>query len=194
LEDTFLTLKLLPKFHRRYVGRIRRNVQDLEDLRFDLIEREENLRDHPDFSEVHEEDLAAISAFRNALGLRDDSPAEVSPSNSRAESMHSADDESSGGGTSVRGTAPSRRSLSKGSSVGSVRSKISTQNSLSPLPEEDDDSLSTDGSPSPEKRRGRTKRRLVGSFESSKTMSTLGKTIQEGSDEGEMEEDESLST
>lgn len=184
----------------RYISWIRRNKDHQKEVWLDLNEREAELREHPAFEEAHEDDLAAIGAFRKALGVKDDEVDDASP-RSVAHSERIGSDDSLGEDTSARnvGMSPSpsseltsnfRRRLSRGSSVGSVRSMLSSaQHSLSPLPEEedDDDTMSSSSSSSP---KGRSR----GSLGRSRTMSKIGKlrsTIEEGSEEGESE-DESL--
>jgi hypothetical protein len=156
-------------------------------LQRDLDEKEAELREHPDFGEVHEDDLAAIASFRNALGIKESKQEETSPRSVVTDANHNVTDYSSDEEDHAQRSVSSekRPRLSQGGSVSSTRSKMSSvQSSLSPLLEEDDtveESPEKDASPPPAKRRsGRTRT----SFGTSLSVSTRGHsqpTIEEGS-------------
>lgn len=143
-------------------------------LRTFFNRKETDLRNSPDFRDVYDEELAAIKVFRRAgdLGeflVRDE------------ESMNEDDDDLPT--DHGRASASSlRRRMSGGSSVSSIRSKLSTQGSLSPLMEEDPSVGEGEEDESP------PKRRKLSSMNSSQVSSTLGGShshspIDEGSEE-----------
>lgn len=156
----------------------------------DVNQREANLRNHPNFDEVYDDDKAALEAFRKAGDLGaffvedhddDDDSSEKSNDESHFESI-------------VADSTSVHRRMSLGSSVSSLRSKVSTQTSLSPLYEEDptreaDDDDEEEGghmSPSPPKRPKATSASVT-----SLSVSTLGQTIiAEGSGESSSSDDE----
>ena len=164
-------------------------------IRHDLDERESALRDHPDFGEVHEDDLAAIAAFRHALGIKESTQQTISPRSVADASRQSMADDLSQEGKGSATPSPSadvssssRRRQMQGNSIGSVRSMMSsTQNSLSPLYEEDaagNESSGDEESPPPQKRRS-TRNRSFGSSLSVSTTGLTQATIEEGSGESE---------
>jgi hypothetical protein len=165
-------------------------------LRIDLEDAESDLRADPDFEEVHEDDLKAITAFRNALRIKEVTRQEASPRSITDDSSRNSGDDSSDEGDSVTrasaGTNRSHRFAHGGASVSSVRSKLSSaMNSLSPLPEEDasmeesPESDEDDTSPPPAKRRSRGKRVSVASTLSASTVGQSQPTIAEGNDESD---------
>eukprot|EP00586_Coscinodiscus_wailesii_P000063 CAMPEP_0172480390 /NCGR_PEP_ID=MMETSP1066-20121228/5488_1 /TAXON_ID=671091 /ORGANISM="Coscinodiscus wailesii, Strain CCMP2513" /LENGTH=1957 /DNA_ID=CAMNT_0013241639 /DNA_START=101 /DNA_END=5974 /DNA_ORIENTATION=+ len=54
----------------KYVTFLKKNKSHRNTLKRELDEKESELRAHPDFGEVHEDDLAALSQFRQQLGLK----------------------------------------------------------------------------------------------------------------------------
>ena len=159
-------------------------------LRRDLEDAELGLRQHPDFHEVHEDDLAALVAFRSALGIKEVTQQETSPRSVTDDSSRASmgDDYSDDGDSATKasiGTSGRRRLSQGGASVSSVRSKLSSaQHSLSPLYEEDvsvEESPDDAASPPPTKRRSRGRRSIASSL----SVSTAGHsqpTIAEGSE------------
>ena len=129
-----------------------------------LIEKETELHRHPEFEEVHEDDLKALSDFKKSLGIKRiatkslGTGGDVVTAENRSISLAATPSPSTAasGGSSRRGTMST---LSKGSRT-SRRSGISVQSELSPLLEEEDvenngggDSGGSDASPTPQKRR-----------------------------------------
>ena len=130
-----------------------------------LIEKETELHRHPEFEEVHEDDLKALSDFKKSLGIKRiatkslGTGGDAVTAENRSISLAATPSPSTAasGGSSRRGTMST---LSKGSRT-SRRSGISVQSELSPLLEEEDaennggggDSGGSDASPTPQKRR-----------------------------------------
>ena len=110
----------------------------------DLIQREIELHNHPEFEEVHEDDLAALSRFRCALGLEESEILKLEQKSVNSESSkNSREDhtevEAQDTATELQSptSQPTSRN-SRGSSLGSHRSKgTSNRSSLSPLYEEE---------------------------------------------------------
>lgn len=155
------------------------------------------MRLHPDFHEVHEDDLKALTLFRGALGIKEATPQEASP-RSVTDDSRAGDDYSDDGDSVTRasvGTSSSRRRFSHGgASVGSVRSKLSSTQNLSPLYEEDASEEESSGddetSQPPAKRRSRGKRVSVASTLSVSTIGAASQpTIAEGSGESDASDD-----
>lgn len=131
----------------KYSNWAKKNKYGLEDLKQFVLEKEEVFKSHPEFNDVHEDDLKALGTFKESLGMEVDVAQVVSQ-----------DDESSEGDRSTVGTpSPSKSSTASTrrriSTVGSQRSRLSTQSNLSPLEEEGDSDDDEDPSPSPLKRR-----------------------------------------
>ena len=129
-----------------------------------LIEKETELRRHPEFGEVHEDDLNALADFKKSLGIKRvaiDTSFSTADDRSFSVAATPSPSTAASGGSSRRGTLSA---MSKGSRA-SRRSGMSTQSELSPLLEEDDtenngsdgdsdrDCNESDGSPTPQKRR-----------------------------------------
>ncbi len=109
----------------------------------DLIQREFELHNHPEFEEVHEDDLGALSRFRSALGLEVSEILKAEKSANSESSKNSREDhtkmEAQDAATELQSppSQPSTRN-SRGSSLGSYRSRgTSNRSSLSPLYEEE---------------------------------------------------------
>jgi cohesin complex subunit SA-1/2 len=162
----------------KYANWIKKNKAQVKAMKENIDAKEEELRFHPEFDEVHEDDRAALASFRESLGLKATLPlSEISGS------PHTVPDD----GTvmdSPAATTPSTsgRRRSAPNTANSQRSRVSVQSSaqgsLSPLYEEDP-ANSGDESPSPQKRR-----RLSNSLGSSITMSTVAeKKVDEGENE-----------
>ncbi len=167
----------------------------MEQLSDFLLEKESELRRHPEFEEVHDDDLNALSDFKKSLGIKQKV---VGSSEGNV-----IDDQSFSAATPSPATASSSRrgtlsGISKGSRT-SRRSGMSVQSELSPLYEEvdaenvgandDDENNDSNGSPTPQKRRrlDSPSRRHAehGSVESSMTKSTYNRgSIPEENEEG----------
>jgi hypothetical protein len=172
----------------KYLAWIKKNKEHVAEVVEDLDGREALLNEDPDYNDIHVDDLAALKAFREALGEPKGRKSSLSPrsiaDSAGEDSMEEEDDDD---GKLDHTPAPSRAvggRMSRGNSVGSVRSRLSAaHSSLSPLYEEEDDV-----SPSPAKRR-----KVRPSFGSSTSVSTLGKTqatIDEGDEESESSDTE----
>ena len=130
----------------RYSNWAKKNKYGLEDLKQFILEKEEVLKSHPEFNDVHEDDLKALRTFKESLDM------EVEVAQVVSQDDESSEDDKSAVGTpspSKSSTASSRRRIS---TAGSQRSRLSTQSNLSPL-EEEGDSDDEEMSPSPPKRR-----------------------------------------
>ncbi len=131
---------------------IKKEKNHLEQISDFVMKKEAELRRHPEFEEVHEDDLTALLDFKKSLGIKqkvaiDTSFSVATPSpSSETPSRHSSN----------------MSGLSKGSRT-SRRSEMSNRSELSPLYEEEDaenkgddkdgTSNESDGSPTPQKRR-----------------------------------------
>lgn len=168
----------------KYSNWIRKTKSQLDIIRGVLIQKETDLYAHPEFDEVHEDDIAALESFKESLGILTKRKGD-----SRSAS---ADDQRSLDGTLSIAATPSPTTASASSSkrrrmstASSQRSRMSIQSNLSPLYEEegggndDDGGHESDGSPSPQKQRRLLRDNSLGS---SVTMSIVGKkenTIEE---------------
>lgn len=133
----------------RYSHWIRKENDDLEHLADYIMSKESELRAHPEFDEVHHEDLKALVAFKESLGIK----RRVGMSHADEETTIYDDQTTTAGTPSPMSGASSRRRISTtGSrSRSSVQSNVSN---LSPLYEEgDDDDNDKAESPTPQKRR-----------------------------------------
>ena len=172
----------------RYSIWIRKEKEHLEDLTSFLINKEYELRRHPEFDDVHEDDLKALADFKKSLGIKQVVDTSFQSTDDRSISVAATPSPSALAGSSRRLSA-----LSKGSKRSRL-SGMSAQSELSPLLEEDNDDESNsgdEGSPTPQKRRRlHTQRASQNSVTSSITKSTInrGGTIPE-----ENESDESVS-
>lgn len=103
------------------------------------------MRSHPEFSEVHEDDLDALRSFKDSLGIK---------TSSHSAGYHFEQDEQQG---SIATPSPRASSASSSrrriSTASSQLSRMSTQSNLSPLAEEEAAESDGRGSPSPMKRR-----------------------------------------
>ena len=143
-----LVLFVLNSQH-RYLNWIRRKKDQKEELRQDLERREKTLQNHPEFNEIHEDDLEMISSFRSALGLKK-KPLKVEPIEDENSTVDEESVDKVSDLLSTPNTANSNNSLSRGSSLGSVRSKLSSiRSDLSPLPEVERESSSPSNAPTP---------------------------------------------
>jgi len=121
----------------KYSMWIKKQKGHLEQLSDYLIAKESELRHHPEFEEVHEDDLNTLADFKKTLGIKRvaeisyDSDDGAPTADDRSYSMATANTLTSGGSSRARPSSAASRS--------SRRSGISVQSELSPLYEEDDD-------------------------------------------------------
>lgn len=139
----------------KYSSWIKRNKNHRELLADILFSKEATLRAHPEFDEVHEDDLRCVSEFQDTLGIAAPKRRRVSPERTQDESVGRASIRSAGTGTPGSGAASagSRRPMS---AAGSRGSRFSVQSNLSPLLESPEDGpespFGDEDSPSPQKR------------------------------------------
>jgi hypothetical protein len=146
----------------KYSTWIKKNKLQLEELKTHLLQKETVLRTHPDFDEVHEDDLAAVRAFKESLGIRE-TKTRFSESTYTQDDDSVAEDQPIATPSPAAASASSRRRISTASSQ---RSRLSTQSNLSPLYEEEgvaDSEEDRDVSPSPQKRRRLVREQSLGS-------------------------------
>jgi hypothetical protein len=132
---------------KRYSTWIKKEKDDLEHLSDFLLSKESELRAHPEFDEVHPDDLRALSTFKESLGIK--GFAEMS--NADEETTMYDEQTPTAGTPSPMSAASSRRRISTTDS----RSRTSFQSNLSnlsPLYEDENDEDHA-GSPTPQKRR-----------------------------------------
>ncbi|CAB9499289.1 Cohesin subunit SA-3 [Seminavis robusta] len=151
----------------KYLTWIKQKKQKVQTLRQFFEEKESELRAHPDFGEIREEDVEAIGLVRKKLGLDPEKPTKKRKRRSSASTLDLDDD-----GDSLLGT-PGSGSRPRVSYAGSVLTFRSSN--LSPIDEvassgDDDDNLP------------------IGELKKRKTTSSPGAILEEGSDE-EMEDD-----
>ena len=137
----------------KYSTWIKKNNSHRRTLGEFILAKEDALRAHPEFNEVHPDDLAHITHFQDAIGVAEPRRRRVSPEKQEDMSVGRGSHRSTPG--SAPPSAGSRRQMSVASS--SQRSRVSVQSNLSPLLESPEDRDSS--SPSPQKRR-----RLTGSL------------------------------
>jgi hypothetical protein len=167
---------------------VKKEKPPLEQLTDYLLQKESELHHHPEYDEVHEDDLRALDEFKRSLGIS------KRVSYARDATSTAADDYASAMATPSPSTVASASSSRRRSStVGSQRSRLSVQSNLSPLyeeefPRDEVDREDSDPSPTPQKRRrlNRSSARGDSSVGSSLTRGTLRTTTV---DEEEQEED-----
>lgn len=173
----------------RYLGWIRQNKISKDDLTRVVNENEVDLRNHPEYDEVYDQDKEALAEFRKNGDLGE---FVVEDTDTYTASQFST---TLGGSTGT--TLKPRTSM--GSSVSSIPSKVSNQASLESINEEDpsieygmegsdhedDTHLSTPKEP---KRR----RTVLSSAHTDASVSTLGQTLAEGSDNSDDDETTSM--
>jgi hypothetical protein len=123
----------------RYSSWLRKEKEYLEETVDFLLSKEAELRSHQDFNEIHEDDLEALSSFKESLGMR-----------RTAGSSHYDEETTIATRTTVATPSPPS-SRKAGSTVGSRRSVQSNMSNLSPL--EEGDSQEENDSPTPHKKR-----------------------------------------
>jgi cohesin complex subunit SA-1/2 len=178
----------------KYSAWIKKDKQQMALMRENLNANEEELRAHPEFDDVHEDDLAALARFRESLGIK---VTRFSTQNSAMGSPNTQgdytleDDRTDGGATATPSpgagsTVSGRRRIS---TAGSHMSRMSAQSSLSPLPEENavgDSNEEEEDSPPKRRRLAGSQRSGRGdSLGSSITMSTAMAKSQSRIDEEE---------
>lgn len=132
---------------------VKKEKSQLEQLTDYLLHKESELHHHPEYDEVHEDDLRALDELKRSLGIS------KRVSYAREATSTGADDYESAMATPSPSTAASANSSRRRSStIGSQRSRLSVQSNLSPLYEEEisrdeDDREDSDNSPTPQKRR-----------------------------------------
>jgi hypothetical protein len=189
----------------RYVNWIKRSKNQRETIKQDLRAREEELQNHPEFNEVHEDDLAALAMFRGLLGLSaiSKSPSsanrnqQVETNVTQDEEDEEDDEESADEVGDLTGTPNSTgraNSFNKRISRSRIGTANSHQSNLSPLVEGDDESPIAPSSGSSRVSSGSKRSRPRPGPYGGKSQSTYtGKTQStvEGSDSEDNDDDES---
>jgi hypothetical protein len=147
----------------KYLIWIRRLQAPVRELGNELKMREVNLQAHPEFHEVHDDDMKALASFREALGIKPKHAVEASvvehiiTPGGDGEKARNAKQDNSGDRTPAESILRSEAvSSSKRSSVTSAHSKLSSiRSSLSPLQEHHSTDFSDEDSSYPRKKRGR---------------------------------------
>jgi len=137
----------------KYGSWIKKNKVYRENLATLLFDKETALRVHPEFDEVHQDDLQCIRDFQEALSIsvpqkrrvQLETPTSLRDPSGEERTYRTPDDTPN----STAQTTSSRGALSAASSR---RSRVSVQSNLSPLVESPEDNSDT-SSPSPQKRR-----------------------------------------
>lgn len=135
----------------RYSTWAKKNKGQLETLKDFLLSKESQLRSHPEYNEVHPDDLEALRSFKESLGMKE------TIIRRGTQTSYVEDDEMDDHATAIATPSPggaSTASRRRISTAGSQISRMSTQSSLPPVYEEDGgmDSDSSDEA-SPLKRR-----------------------------------------
>lgn len=164
----------------KYSNWIKKNKSQLEVLKDFIYEKESTLRTHPEFDEVHEDDLSALRSFKESLGMKEGRRNQ----NSHTQEEYSAPEEQPSAIATPSPGAVSSSSRPRISTASSQRSRMSAQSTLSPLYEEDgaSDNEGRGVSPSPPKQR-----RLARSM-SSVTKEKIAKTHTRIDEEDENQE------
>lgn len=157
LQDNFVLGSPLPflRILTKYANWMKKSKTHRATLVDFLMSKEAALRAHPEFDEVHEDDLQCITDFQEALGIKIQRRRRVSQEPHDDASVEKSTGRSAGTPGSGAASAGSRRALSV---AGSHRSRVSVQSNLSPLlesPEDRDEDAADDVSP--QKRRRLTK-------------------------------------
>mmetsp|Transcript_24504 Transcript_24504/g.36303 ORF Transcript_24504/g.36303 Transcript_24504/m.36303 type:complete len:1119 (+) Transcript_24504:1970-5326(+) len=146
-------LSVLSKYG-NWIKKGRANQKEI--LQRELDQKETALRTNPDFEEVHEDDLAALGRFRIALGVKpfDDASIVAAATGTGEETVGEVEEDSDSASDLNATPSPSTMKsttmgrLSRGSSVTSIRSRLSSaQGSLPPLYEEDASAMDSGSSP-----------------------------------------------
>lgn len=133
----------------KYANWVKKDKSQLAEAKDLFLDKQHELRGHPDYGDVHAEDLNHLRAFANLLGIPQ---RELSLAVDDETTVYT--DYTSNVATPTPATASSRRNRT--STAGSTRSRMSGQSTLSPLYEEedrvDDDDETTEAT-TPTKRR-----------------------------------------
>jgi hypothetical protein len=170
----------------RYSTWAKKNKGELQDLKEYLLSKEAAMRSHPEFNEVHEDDLEALRSFNDSLGIKASSQSAPSITQDGV-----FEEQQSAVATPSPGTASASSSRRRISTASSQISRMSTQSNLSPLAEEEAAESDSDGrSPSPLKRRKLASSNSMAS--GSVTLSVAKKKIdEEGEYDSEAQSEES---
>jgi hypothetical protein len=138
----------------KYASWIKTNKNHRELLATVLFDKEAALRVHPEFDEVHQDDLQCIRDFQEGLKIA----VPQKRWGTRNTSVSLDDPSGAGRASRIPGGTPSSMARSTGSRAplsasSSQRSRISVQSNLSPLVESPEDREDDDSTLSPQKRR-----------------------------------------
>jgi hypothetical protein len=155
-EDDLVVGSRLPFLNllAKYSIWVKKEKAQLEQLTDYILQKESELHQHPEFDEVHEDDLRALDELKKSLGMSKRVSYTREATNTVADDYGSAmATPSPSADTSVTSTSRHRFST-----IGSQRSRLSVQSNLSPLyeeeiPRDEDDLENSDTSPTPQKRR-----------------------------------------
>ena len=120
----------------KYANWVKKNRQHMKILQEDIDEKEAIFREHPEFDQVHEDDLGALQKFCTDLGLKRRSP--MASSKQKKQVIHETDDDDSIEEDSDQ-VSPSPTSSGRNSRESATMSRVSAvsgMRSLSPLEEE----------------------------------------------------------
>jgi len=169
----------------KYSNWAKKNKYGLEDLKQFILDKEDALKSHPEFNEVHEDDLKALRTFKESLGMEVDIAKVVSQDDDSDDDDDKSTVESPS--PSKSSSASSRRRIS---TTSSKRSRLSTQSNLSPLEEEGASDDEEDSPPQP--KRARRKLTSSSSISDSIASTTVSKSkIDEEDEESDAESEES---
>lgn len=169
----------------KYSNWAKKNKYGLEDLKQFILDKEDALKSHPEFNEVHEDDLKALRTFKESLGMEVDIAKVVSQDDDSDD-----DDDKSTVETPSPSKSSSASSRRRISTTSSKRSRLSTQSNLSPLEEEGASDDEEDSPPQP--KRARRKLTSSSSISDSIASTTVSKSkIDEEDEESDAESEES---
>lgn len=136
----------------KYSTWVKKNKSHLEVLKGVIFAKESALREHPEFDEVHEDDMRCILEFKASLGVA--SPKHLGAQSPQTDDEASIEHTSRSPVTTPMSSVASSARRRVPSTAGSKRSRLSVQSNLSPLPESPEDTVeNVNESPSPQKRR-----------------------------------------
>jgi len=127
----------------KYSNWIKKDRMQLSTVKEFLLTKETKFRSHPEFDDVHEEDLDALTRFKESLGVS----VAATPRISSAGDDHSMGE--SVGAVPTPSPSPTDESPSsrkRASTGGTKKTRMSSQSNLSPV-YESDDNISDDFSP-----------------------------------------------
>ena len=145
-EDSFVFGSRLPflLLMTKYSHWIKKNRGQLSVVRDHLLTKEEIFRAHPEFDDVHEDDIDSLVRFKASIGITE----------SMQRAPRSEYEQGFAGGSAAATPSPADASISsrkRMSTGGSKRTRVSNQSNLSPLYESEAEE--SEDSPSPQKRR-----------------------------------------